>query len=66
MGDLLREICARLHRQEELRTDALGEVDAKDWGTIKKKLTGLGTAGVFNVNYFFRSTTIKITDWLPL
>jgi hypothetical protein len=21
---------------------------------------------VFNVNYYFRSTTIKITDWLPL
>ncbi len=49
MGDMLREICARLHRHEELRTDALGEVDANDWGTIKKKLTGLGTAGVQNM-----------------
>jgi hypothetical protein len=49
MGDLLKELCARLHAGEKLKLDPFREVDPTDWGAIKKKLTGLGTVGVQNL-----------------
>jgi hypothetical protein len=49
MSDCLKEICHRLLQQERLRTDLLGEIDPREWGAMKKKLTGLGTVGVQNL-----------------
>jgi hypothetical protein len=49
VGDLLKEIAARLHAGEKLLLDPFREVDPTDWGAIKKKLTGLGTVGVQNL-----------------
>jgi hypothetical protein len=49
VGDLLKEICAKLHGNQELDLKAFGEVDPAEWSAIKKKLTGLGSVGVQNL-----------------
>jgi hypothetical protein len=49
MGDMLKEICLRLHQRKELRMEGIGDIDVSDWSAVRKKLTGLGTLGVQNM-----------------
>jgi hypothetical protein len=49
LGDCLKEICCRLYQHADLRTDALGDVDVREWAEVKKRLTGLGAVGIQNL-----------------